>query len=131
MIQLNPVLQPGDLRSWNTDRHAEERNLSAQHVVQLEVGCLHDLGTLRKIREMVSLDHGTDTHSSFNSHPCSRNNAYSQDFDWVSRCAFASRTVFLGREVSLYHRRPSPLLCLSLGPLIEANRAAGISSFDL
>jgi len=64
MIQLNPVLQPGDLRSWNTDRHAEERNLSAQHVVQLEVGCLHDLGTLRKIREMVSLDHGTDTHSS-------------------------------------------------------------------
>lgn len=61
MVQLDPVLQPGDLRSWDTDRHAEERDLSAQHVVQFEVGCLHDLGTLRKTREMVSLDRDTDT----------------------------------------------------------------------
>lgn len=62
MVELDPVLQPGDLRSRDTDRHAEERYLPAQHVIQLEVGRLHDLGTLRKKREknpwqMVSRDH--------------------------------------------------------------------------
>lgn len=135
MVQLDPILQPGDLRSWDTDRHAEERDLSAQHVIQLKVGGLHDLGTLRKTRQIVSLERSrTDTQVHrilVNSHLCSRNSSYWQDFDEVSGYAFASRTIYLVREVSLYLRRPSPLLCLSLGLLIGANRAAGISSFDL
>jgi|GEM_PF-6940945 len=61
MIQLDPVLQPGDLRSRDTDRHAEERDLSAQHVIQLEVGRLHDLGTLRKTRRDGITRSRTDT----------------------------------------------------------------------
>lgn len=62
MVQFDPVLQPGDLRPRDTDRHAEERDLPAQHVVQLKVGRLHDLGTLRKTRQMVSLGRAhTDT----------------------------------------------------------------------
>lgn len=48
MIKLNPVLQPSDLRPREAGGHAEERNLPAQHVIQLEVGSLHDLRALRK-----------------------------------------------------------------------------------
>lgn len=63
MVELDPVLQPGDLRSRDADRHAEERDLSAQHVVQLKVGRLHDLGTLRKKNpwQMMSRGRALDT----------------------------------------------------------------------
>lgn len=83
MVELDPVLQPGDLRSRDTDRHAEERDLSAQHVVQLKVGRLHDLGTLREKIKEKSMANGvtrsraldTQMHILANSHPCSRNSA--------------------------------------------------------
>lgn len=56
MVQLDPVLQPGDFRPGEAGGHAEERDLPAQHVIQLEVRRFHDLGALRKEKEDPSSD---------------------------------------------------------------------------
>lgn len=130
MIQLDAVLQPSDFRSRETGGHAEERDLPAQHVIQLEMGRLDDLGTLKKKNRRVTSLSTSIAHIFVNSHPCSRNSAHWQDSDWVLGWVAANCILFLGRGFSLY-LCPLPLLCSSLEPLIRTNRAAGISSFDL
>jgi len=136
MVQLDAILQPSDFRSRETGGHAEERDLPAQHVIQFEMGRLHDLRTLKKIHRVTSLYPRLRlldvlTHIFINnSHPCFRNSAHWQDSDWVSGWVSASCTSFLGCGASLY-LCPLPLLYSSLEPLIRTSRAAGISSFDL
>ena len=47
-VELEPVLEPGDLRPRDPSGHAHKADLPAQLVALHEVGRLHDAGALKR-----------------------------------------------------------------------------------
>lgn len=79
MIEFDTIFEPSDFRPWNASSRAEERNFTTQHVVQLKMRGLGDLGALSIERSLFAMSiqsqqtENTSLTSKY-SRLCSRNN---------------------------------------------------------